>query len=418
MKISVFNIERDVDKGKLIYNTISSGILFLDGEKIEEYESLKNSKFIDKTNTDLKRELIKGNMLVDDFLDEVELIKYISNSARYNKDYLGLTIATTQACNFVCPYCYEKGIEFKNMSDETANNIVDFIRNNLKNNSDLDITWYGGEPLLAIDVIEKISEEVFKYINIDKYNASIVTNGYLLTREYAEKLNKYKVKTAQITLDGPPQIHDARRKLASGKGTFNKIIENIKNTCDLIDITIRVNIDNINKAYIEELVNILKENDIYDKVFLYVAKVDDYSEETNKNKSILTYEEFSNLHNKFTENNKTFNHIPMINPNICVSVNSNGFVIDPEGNLYKCWDEIGRKEGIIGNVKDGFEYNETFFFYNNYNPFDDKKCLECKLLPICMGGCPFQKRKRGEAVCREQKFLIDQMLDNAYKSSL
>lgn len=113
MKISAFNIERDVDKGKLIYNTISSGILFLDGEKIEEYESLKNSKFIDKTNTDLKRELIKGNMLVDDFLDEVELIKYISNSARYDKDYLGLTIATTQACNFVCPYCYEKELNLK-----------------------------------------------------------------------------------------------------------------------------------------------------------------------------------------------------------------------------------------------------------------------------------------------------------------
>ncbi len=256
MKISLFNIEKDVDEGKLIYNTISSGILFLDSEKAEEYEYLKNLDFINQDDSDLKRELRKGHMIIDDYLDEIELIKYVSNSARYDKDYLGLTIATTQACNFVCPYCYEKGIEFKNMSDETANNIVDFIKNNIKNDSYLDITWYGGEPLLGIGVIEKISEEILKYINIDKYNASIVTNGYLLTREYAEKLNKYKVRTAQITLDGPPKIHDARRKLASGEGTFNKIIENIKNTCDLIDITIRVNIDKTNKDYIEELVNI------------------------------------------------------------------------------------------------------------------------------------------------------------------
>lgn len=417
MKFSTFNIEKNVDGGKLIYNTMSSGILFVEDKKIKEFEKLKNSNCIDIVNSDLKNELIKGKMIIKEDLNELELIKYISNSARYNKDSLGLTIATTQACNFVCPYCYEKGIDFKNMNDETICNIITFIKNNINPNTSLDITWYGGEPLLSMDVIEKISEEIFTFINIDKYSASIITNGYLLTRDYAKKLNKYKIKTAQITLDGPPIIHDSRRKLASGKGTFYKIIENIKNSYDLIDITIRVNLDSTNKNYINELVTILKENDIYDKIFLYIAKVDDHSED-RKNKSILNYEEFADLHNKFTENNKNFNNIPLINPNICVSVNANGFVIDPDGNLYKCWDEIGRKEGIIGNVNTGFEFNETFFFYNNYNPFDDEKCLQCKLLPICMGGCPFQKRKRGEAVCREQKFLINQMLDNAYKNSL
>lgn len=417
MKFSSFNIEKDIPDGKIIYNTMSSGILFLDPQNVEEYNILKKSE-IENIDSDLKTELKKGKMIVDSNLDEIELIKYMSNASRYDKRSLGLTIATTQACNFICPYCYEKGIDFTNMDLETADNIVEFIKQNIKSNDLLNIAWYGGEPLLGMKVIERISDKIIKYMDDGRYSASIVTNGYLLNRDYAEKLKKYKVKNAQITLDGPPKIHDSRRILASGEATFYKIVNNIKNVSDLINITVRVNVDRTNEDSIDELVRILKEEDIYDKIFLYIAKVDDYSENSSENPLILNYKEFADKHNKFISKNRKFNEIPVMNPNICVSVNANGFVIDPEGNLYKCWDEIGRKEGIIGNVKSGFEYNNTFFFYSNYNPFDDEKCVKCKLLPVCMGGCPFQKKKRGESVCREQKYLIDQMLYNAYVNSL
>lgn len=88
MKFSTFNIEKNVDGGKLIYNTMSSGILFVEDKKIKEFEKLKNSNCIDIVNSDLKNELIKGKMIIKEDLNELELIKYISNSARYNKDSL------------------------------------------------------------------------------------------------------------------------------------------------------------------------------------------------------------------------------------------------------------------------------------------------------------------------------------------
>lgn len=65
----------------------------------------------------------------------------------------------------------------------------------------------------------------------------------------------------------------------------------------------------------------------------------------------------------------------------------NNYVIDLLGDLYKCWNEIGRKEKVVGNVVEGFLYNNVMVEYLNYEVIIDKKCMECKVLLVCMGGC-------------------------------
>lgn len=414
MKFSQFNIEHKIENNILLYNTFSSGILLIEEEDLNEYKNIKLD--IDKNESLLKKELIKGNMIVEDSLNEVDLIKYYSNILRYKNEGLFLTIAPTLSCNFVCPYCYEKGVDFTTMNENTIENTLKFIKNNIKKDEPLSISWYGGEPLMAFNIIEKLTNEILKYVNIEKFSADIVTNGYLLTREYAKKMKEMKINSAQITLDGPPKIHDSRRKLSSGRGSFDRIIENIKNSCDLIDITIRVNLDNTNKEGIDELVSILKEKDIYDKVFLYIAKVEDLLNENNIN--ILKEEEFTEYNSRFLRKNKNFSNISEFNPNICGAVTNNSFVIDPNGNLYKCWDEIGRKKGCIGNVKDGIELNNTVIYYGAYNPVEDNQCRKCNLLPICMGGCPYSKKMYGKNDCFEKKEIVIRKIENIYKQKL
>jgi uncharacterized protein len=90
--------------------------------------------------------------------------------------------------------------------------------------------WYGGEPLLAIDTIDYLTQEFLKLCGDKvKYTAAMVTNGYNLNKDNVNRLKKLKVKRVQITIDGPKIIHDERRKLSNGKGSFDKIIPIYKN---------------------------------------------------------------------------------------------------------------------------------------------------------------------------------------------
>ena len=92
------------------------------------------------------------------------------------------------------------------------------------------ITWYGGEPLLAIEPIEELTykfKEICKQFNIE-YSASIITNGYLLTESVCDMLLELDITDAQITLDGNAKIHNSRRPLANGGNTYDTIINNLE----------------------------------------------------------------------------------------------------------------------------------------------------------------------------------------------
>lgn len=91
---------------------------------------------------------------------------------------------------------------------ETADKTIEFILNQVDKNTPLSIFWYGGEPLLDLKhiryITEKLKEHSDKY---ESYSASIVTNGYLLTKDVAYQLKKLDIDNVQITLVGPAKIH-------------------------------------------------------------------------------------------------------------------------------------------------------------------------------------------------------------------
>lgn len=211
MRLSKFNEIIKCGDEYLLYNLYSGAILVLDEHYKERYEQIKKGKKdIDK---ELLSNLQKGKMLTDD-RNEVRKIMEESDFIRKENKTLNLTIAPTMKCNFRCPYCYEKGVEYRTMDQQVIDGTIDFIQRMKEKSEKLEVTWYGGEPLLAMDIIERISEKAIKIFGKENYNANMVTNGYLLTGEIAEKLEKLQIERLQITLDGEPGIHNKRRKLA------------------------------------------------------------------------------------------------------------------------------------------------------------------------------------------------------------
>ncbi len=189
MKSSIYNffLEDVIEDNKIIaYNSRTGALALINKVDFLKFNNFaKYGKNIDDEK--LLNDLKYGGFVVDSKTNELNLIKLKSRNDRYDKSTLMLTIAPTSDCNFRCVYCYEKNsIKQSYMNDNTKLNILEYIREQSINLKKINVTWYGGEPLMNFNIIEDLTEEILKICqnkNIH-YSANIVTNGYLLTKKY------------------------------------------------------------------------------------------------------------------------------------------------------------------------------------------------------------------------------------------
>lgn len=405
-KKSMFNITYKIDNSHIIYNTFSGAIISLNKENFMKY----NSQIGDENFTN---NMYDGGFYVQENIDEVEFLKNLSDQIRSDNQGLSLTIAPTLKCNFVCPYCYEEKKSTPTMTKKVMDDVLSFIYKKLNNSSNkqLYITWYGGEPLLALNEIEYLTKSL---INQGiQLKSAIVTNGYYLTEKNAQKLHELNVDYAQITIDGPPDIHNVRRCLPNKEDTFFRIMENISSACKYIDINVRINIDKKNMERVDELLDYLDKYNLKNKIGVYLAPVDNIND-TYKDNVCLKNIEFSDIEmNFYLRNYKrgyTFVHLPCVNANICGAVNNNTFVIDPLGDLYKCWDEVGNKNKSYGDIY-GYINQEIKNFWEDYDFIYFEDCKKCQFLPICMGGCPYNNKISGNMKCNSLKYNHNKLIE-------
>lgn len=407
-KYSIF-IE-EIDDKFLIYNTLSGAFATLNKETKNIYDNIENLN-IDDLNSDDKEtvsNLYGQSFIVKKELDEYKLVSVLGQKQKYNSKYLNLTIAPTMNCNMNCPYCYEKK-EQGMMSDDIINSLESFVEKQFKNRKylGLDISWYGGEPLMAKEAIIKISEKLISLCN--KYDvlyaSRIVTNGTLLSEGYATILkDECRVSEIQITLDGSAETNNARRLLKNKDDSFNKIIDGIL-TADKVglSVSIRVNIDKTNVNEIDEIIDIIKSHGLIDKqnIYLYfapvVASTDKCSTFSSTCYSMAEFGEIDFEIAKRMYNNNVKPQYPSTRFLSCAAVSDNNFVIDPKGYLYRCWDDIEDMDRTIGNLNDGVEVNSVFLEWLSLD--DEDKCKECDKFPICQGGCPYLRIKTKETEC-------------------
>lgn len=433
MKASRYNMILDTDEGKkLAFNSMTCALAEINDDFLDVLGNIQDIKYdeLKGERKELVDNMLHGNYIVKEEVDELKLIKYRHLKGKYNTDVLGLTIALTLNCNFACPYCYESP-QPGFLTEEVEKGIIDLVTETAKRRKGVSITWYGGEPLLDKNIIFGLSEKLIKICeeNQAEYGAFIVTNGYLIDDETIKKFKEAKITGAQVTIDGPPKIHNARRKLkGSDEETFGKILENvIKLKENNINVTIRVNIDKTNVEYIEELLDILQENNLQD-LSISLGHVTAYTEACSSvSESCLDTEEYAKNDVKYQQilydrgfDVEGYPYYPGIKANYCCADSSNAFVLDPEGYMYKCWNDVGNKKRAVGDIKKIKEAPEEKMVMNNINymfwsPFEFKKCIECNLLPICMGGCPFNGANNGfEPDCEKWKYNLETVLQLTY----
>lgn len=423
MKNSYYNFFFDFPEQtkKLAYNARSGSLALMDVDKYNSYNDfVQSGKAIDDEN--LVRDLQKGGFLIDDNLNELDIMRHELYTHRYSSNHLGITIAPTLQCNLRCIYCYEKeNLKNSYMSEETQKELVALVEKQAKYLDALDVTWYGGEPLLAFDIIVSLTNkflDICKRFNI-QYSAGIITNGFKLNQGVASRFEELKISFAQITLDGAEETHNIRRPLRGGQPTYDKILRNIIDVADLINISIRINTDVHNKTSLDKLLLDLDNHNLKKKVSLYLGHVQS-NNDCYETHSCMTRAEFSKYSYLFDKEaySKGFhvNHhrIPNRITNFCTADRHNSWVIDPEGYLYNCWVDIGEKEKAFANIstslKEKSNNEKLYLDYLTYDPTLDEQCNKCKLLPVCMGGCPKSRLSNDSNRCTEYRFILEEKL--------
>jgi uncharacterized protein len=229
------------------------------------------------------------------------------------------------------------------------------------------------------------------------YKAGITTNGYLLNEETCVQLRERRVTSAQITLDGPPEIHDRMRPLTSGKGSFWHIVQNLHHAINYLRISIRVNVDMENFGHVYKLLRILAAEGFAGKLFIHVGQIIGVNDgvpapSARYRPRCFKNPEFARAERDFAALAKSYGfsptaRLPRPTHTPCTAVRANELVVVSKGELYKCWESVGNHLEVIGHIRDYRNPNGRQQKWLKYNPFTDVECRSCIALPVCMGGC-------------------------------
>jgi uncharacterized protein len=436
MKASPYNHLFELLGGRVIlaYNTFSGKVAEIEPENIAAVRGLLNDpgQPRDAQTEEFYRCLCDGGFLIPDGVDQTAALRVSSRGARLQGSVFTLTIAPTLACNFACDYCFEARSNIL-MSKETQDALLSFVDRQLMRSSGLRICWFGGEPTLCMPLIERLQSQ-FRALaekhHVRMHPAVIITNGFLMDAAMATRLKELGVGQAQITLDGPEAVHDSRRKLRNGKGTFRRIIENLRETVDILQISLRINIDKDNVDTACEVAEILRLNGLLNKVKVVFAQivasdtvcsdVRDRCHDSNEFAGIL-----EKIYRKFHESGIHEINQPRLSPEgACGAVAEGYYVVSPNGFLFKCWEDLsvtGEKSiGTVFSPDLSERQKANLESYRAWQPLLLEGCRDCGVLPICMGGCPARGRELIDAThgsCTTWKYNLKEMLELAYIAS-
>lgn len=420
---SKYNVYKDfMGGGALLANTFSDGIvLFSEEEKIFYLKKIGPLGFF---------ELLKcGGFFIEKGKNEYVLSNMLKSRYAFSDiEYYSVTILPTQNCNARCFYCFEQEKKCISMSDETIEKVINYLVDRIPNNSSLQYTWFGGEPLLESNVIKKIINDVnHRKDNSLKYTSSIITNGSKLNEKLLyEMVNIWHLKSIVISIDGYREEHDLRKNYIQSTDEhmldYEVAIKNI-GLClrKGINVICRLNLDKNNVRDLESifqdlLVFVEDENFSIQLSTLHNVPGVDNSDFYSKKDLRRFYRYSYRLMKNYGFIKNPIKLMPHRSKGNCAATSLNTIVIGADGNLYRCYQETMENKTKVGNVESGIIFNDNYYQWYDTFLANDPECERCIMFPICQGGCAFYRAKKiyGDKACHRTKYYLDLILEDLF----
>ena len=322
-RLITYVIQCPVSDGVLLYHTLTCCMVLLTQE---EYAQLTT-----------QQELIDNWFLVPEQHDDHKLCQQIRQMAQLFKPspqtISAYTILPTTGCNARCFYCYEKGTIPVTMTAETANKVVRYILAH-RGEEKVCLSWFGGEPLYNVQVIDQICSELKEHDVT--FKSKMTSNGYLFDAEMVQRAKDlWQLKNVQITLDGREKAYNlVKRYIYDNVNAFERVLKNIELlTKANIHVQVRLNVDKHNIEEMLLLLPLLHER-FGDNKQLSVYSHELFGERTPEDNAAL-YEQRMKLEQLIVEcGYKRRRELQKdIKLNHCMADNDNSVIISPAGFL-------------------------------------------------------------------------------------
>lgn len=310
-------------------------------------------------------------------------------------------------CNLACKYCFAGKGEYDGpkglMSLETGKRALDFLIEQSGTRRNLEVDFFGGEPLLNWDVCKKLVEygrSKEKEFN-KNFRFTLTTNGVLVDNEVIDFCNK-EMGNVVLSLDGRKETHDRLRTACNGKGSYDLIIDKFKkfaNARNQENYYMRGTYTHHNTDFSKDILHMA---DMGFKELSIEPVVCDPSEPYALKESDLPVlkEQYEILATEMLRryrkgNGFTFYHYMIdLDAGPCIvkrvsgcGVGTEYMAVTPDGDLYPCHQFVGDEKFLLGNIWNGVTNKEVLNQFNECNVYSHKECKDCFAKLYCSGGC-------------------------------
>jgi uncharacterized protein len=330
-----------------------------------------------------------------------------------------LSLAIAQKCNLGCTYCYAQQGEFggaaKNMAEDRANQAVDFLVDGAAPGARLNLAFLGGEPLVNRPVLQAATRRASARAAARgvTMSFSITTNGTLLTEEDAAFFEEHGFAVT-VSLDGPREIHDAQRPYRSGKGSFDRIIENLaplfarqrqmqvsaRVTVTPSNLDLRTTLDQFIEAGFHSVgfspmlaaptgAGEMQAADLE----VMLGGMIDCGREFERRSLVGDRYPFANMVNAMREIHKGTHR-----PYPC-GAGAGYLGVSADGDLAACHRFVGDVEGAMGSLDSGLDTARRSAWLTERHVHTQEPCRNCWARYMCGGGCHHEVIHRGRPAC-------------------
>ncbi len=428
-RYNIFSRIRD-SENYYILNLLTGNADILSPDEAKKVVALRNDPFDDKT--EFAAELIEKGYLTE-AAAEVLLYRnrYLDFIDSRDDDEIQIFFVTNYSCNFACSYCYQD--QYNNptleLTDEITDAFFSYVNTKFAGRKKY-ITVFGGEPLLNSPKQKGLISRIISKASDSGLELSFVTNGYFL-EEYCEILSAGKIREVQVTLDGTEPVHNSRRFLKGGSGTFAKIVKGIDASLrNGININLRMVADKENINNLPDLAHFAIDkgwtgNPLFktqigrnyelhhcqsapDKLFDRISLYEHIYKLVKEHPYITEFYKPAYSVSKFLSEN---GELPDPLFDSCPACKTE-WAFDYTGNIYSCTATVGKNEESLGTFYPSVSLNDEIV--QQWEGRDVTSITECKTCSVqlaCGGGCGSVAKNISGRICSPDCRPVKELLE-------